>query len=67
MHPSGASGANFEAFLGPHNSRFERLRRCCMFGKVDRGLRRIAVVSGPAQLMLRTPQATCCLAGRFRP
>eukprot|EP00969_Alexandrium_andersonii_P223085 9852760-Alexandrium_andersonii.AAC.1 len=42
MHPSGVSGANFEAFLGPRSSRFEPLRRFCVFGKADRGLGRIA-------------------------
>eukprot|EP00969_Alexandrium_andersonii_P207534 9168413-Alexandrium_andersonii.AAC.1 len=46
MHPSGASGTTFEAFLGPRGSRFERLKRLCMFGKAACGLGRIAVLTG---------------------
>eukprot|EP00969_Alexandrium_andersonii_P086037 3793061-Alexandrium_andersonii.AAC.1 len=42
MHPWGARLANFEAFLGPHSSRFERLKRFRAFECADRGLGQIA-------------------------
>eukprot|EP00969_Alexandrium_andersonii_P035684 1563341-Alexandrium_andersonii.AAC.1 len=44
MRLSGASGANFEAPLGPRTSRFDRLKRSCMFGKADCGLVQISVL-----------------------
>eukprot|EP00969_Alexandrium_andersonii_P214829 9487344-Alexandrium_andersonii.AAC.1 len=46
MHPSGASGTILRPLLGPRGSRFERLKRCCVFRRAGCGLGRIAALAG---------------------